>query len=111
MSVWKISSWLRQLSGEAGQTVASSSQRGAHQVSSASKLMLWAIFAVFAVLFAWAAVADVETVTRAEGRVVPTARLQTIQKLFCKIHKRDSWAKQKVPGSPKPCLLGPQPSA
>ena len=81
MSVWKISSWLRQLSGEAGQTVASSSQRGAHQVSSASKLMLWAIFAVFVVLFAWAAVADVETVTRAEGRVVPTARLQTIQNL------------------------------
>ncbi len=81
MSVWKISSWLRRLSGEAGQTVASSSQRGAHQVSSASKLMLWAIFAVFAVLFAWAAVADVETVTRAEGRVVPTARLQTIQNL------------------------------
>jgi adhesin transport system membrane fusion protein len=36
---------------------------------------------VFAVLFAWAAVADVETVTRAEGRVVPSARLQTIQNL------------------------------
>lgn len=81
MPMIKISSLLRQLTGDAGHTVAASSQRGAHQVSRASKLMLWAIFAVFAVLFVWAAVADVETITRAEGRVVPTARLQTIQNL------------------------------
>lgn len=76
-----MSSVLRRLTGEPGQTVASVSERGVGQVSGASKLLLWAIFAVFAVLFAWAAVADVETVTRAEGRVVPSARLQTIQNL------------------------------
>jgi adhesin transport system membrane fusion protein len=76
-----LSSLLRRLAGEPGRTAASSFERGAGQVRGASKVLLWAIFAVFAVLFVWAAFADVETVTRADGRVVPSARLQTIQNL------------------------------
>ena len=81
MSERKSSSWLGRWAGDTGSTVAASSQGGVGRVRSASKVLLWAIFVVFAVLFAWAAVADVETVTRAEGRVVPSARLQTIQNL------------------------------
>jgi hypothetical protein len=60
-----LSSLLRRLAGEPGRTAASSFERGAGQVRGASKVLLWAIFAVFAVLFVWAAFADVETVTRA----------------------------------------------
>ncbi len=81
MSKPKSTSWLGRWAGDTGATVAASSQGGVGQVRSASKVLLWAIFLVFAVLFAWAAVADVETVTRADGRVVPSARLQTIQNL------------------------------
>jgi adhesin transport system membrane fusion protein len=81
MSKRQSSSWLGRWSGDAGATVAESSRSGVGPVRSASKVLLWAIFLVFAVLFFWSAVADVETVTRAEGRVVPSARLQTIQNL------------------------------
>jgi adhesin transport system membrane fusion protein len=81
MKFWSISAWLGRWAGTSGSTVAAASHGGVGPVRSASKVLLWAIFAVFVILFAWAATADVETVTRAEGRVVPSARLQTIQNL------------------------------
>jgi adhesin transport system membrane fusion protein len=51
------------------------------EVSRASKLLLWSISAVFVALFTWIAVAEVDTVTRAEGRVIPSAKMQVIQNL------------------------------
>jgi adhesin transport system membrane fusion protein len=49
-----------------------------HQVSVG---LLYAIVAVFAVLIVWAAYAEVETLTRTDGRVIPSARLQVVQNL------------------------------
>lgn len=51
------------------------------QVRRASLWLMWAIAAFFIALSVWAAVAEIETVTRADGRVVPSAKLQVIQNL------------------------------
>jgi adhesin transport system membrane fusion protein len=47
----------------------------------ASTLLLGAITVFFIALFAWISVAEVETVTRAQGRVIPSGRLQVVQNL------------------------------
>ncbi len=59
--------------------VASGNKRG--QLRMASLWLLWFIAILFAVLFAWAAIAEIDTVTRADGRVIPSAKLQVIQNL------------------------------
>ena len=64
----------------APRTVAASSARGG-ALKRASALLLWAIALFFVVLFAWISVAEVDTVTRAEGRVIPSAKLQLVQNL------------------------------
>ncbi len=73
-------SWTDRLAGEAATTVVSSgSKRG--QLRLASLWLLWFITAMFVVLFIWAALAEIDTVTRADGRVIPSAKLQVIQNL------------------------------
>lgn len=44
-----------------------------------SSLLLFAIIALLAVATAWAAIAELDAVTRAEGRVVPSAEVQVVQ--------------------------------
>ena len=46
-----------------------------------SHVLMWFILAFFLVMILWAAVAEVDTVTRADGKVVPSARLQVMQSL------------------------------
>ncbi|MEN9315487.1 MAG: hypothetical protein RIS35_1880, partial [Pseudomonadota bacterium] len=64
---------------EAPLTIAGAGRLG--EVSRAATLLLWAIFAVFASLLAWSALAKIDTVTRATGKIVPSGRLQVIQSL------------------------------
>ncbi|SEK71579.1 membrane fusion protein, adhesin transport system [Kosakonia sacchari] len=45
------------------------------------RITLWAIFAFFICMFLWSALADIDEVTRGEGRAIPSARLQKIQNL------------------------------
>ncbi len=58
---------------------ASGNKRG--QLRLASLWLLWFIAILFAALFTWAALAEIDTVTRADGRVIPSAKLQVIQNL------------------------------
>lgn len=51
------------------------------EVSRASVLLLWVVAGCFLLLFVWISVAEVDTVTRGDGRVVPSAKLQVIQNL------------------------------
>ncbi len=51
------------------------------EVKKASILLLWAVVLVVSALLIWAAQAEVETVTRAEGKVVPSGRLQVVESL------------------------------
>ena len=51
------------------------------EVKRASSVLLLVVVLVFVLLAIWAALADVDTVTRAEGKVVPSARLQVVQSL------------------------------
>lgn len=51
------------------------------EVKRASGWLLGVIVTVFVALFLWAALAEVETVTRAQGKVIPSARLQVVQSL------------------------------
>lgn len=46
-----------------------------------SRLLLWIILACLAILIAWAALAQLDEVTRGEGRIVPVSRVQKIQSL------------------------------
>ena len=46
-----------------------------------SHVLMWFILGFFVVMIVWAAVAEVDTVTRADGKVVPSARLQVLQSL------------------------------
>ncbi|GHC14545.1 HlyD family type I secretion periplasmic adaptor subunit [Kushneria pakistanensis] len=46
-----------------------------------SRILLWVLLAVLGAFIAWAALAHVEIVTRGNGQVVPSTRLQTIQNL------------------------------
>lgn len=61
-------------------TVAGGAMRGG-ALKRTSTLLLWTIALSFVVLFVWIALAEVDTVTRAEGRVIPSARLQLVQNL------------------------------
>ena len=51
------------------------------QARLSSKILLWTIFGVVFTFFVWAAIARVDDLTRADGRVIPSARLQVIQNL------------------------------
>jgi len=51
------------------------------KVSRDSSVLLGVICFVFAAFFVWASVARVDDLTRADGRVIPSARLQIIQNL------------------------------
>ena len=63
-----------------GATVAASGSAGP-QLRRASQILLWGITLILVALFAWAALTDVDTVTRAEGRVIPSAKMQVIQNM------------------------------
>jgi adhesin transport system membrane fusion protein len=71
---------LDRLAGGGGRTVAEKGQKGP-QVKRASLVLLWSITLIFLVLSVWIAVAEVDTVTRAEGRVMPSAKMQVLQNL------------------------------
>ena len=76
----RLKAWFDRYAGTSASTVAASSKAGA-QVKRASLIMLWTIAGFFVLMFAWIAVAEVDTVTRADGRVIPSAKLQVIQNL------------------------------
>ena len=61
-------------------TVEASGRRG-HQMRRASLMLLWTIALFFAGMFVWISVAEVDTVSRAEGRVMPSAKMQVVQNL------------------------------
>jgi adhesin transport system membrane fusion protein len=52
-----------------------------HKVSRSSSLLLIVILSVFVSFFVWASIAEVDDLTRADGRVIPSAHLQIIQNL------------------------------
>lgn len=62
-------------------TVADSAARGGLPMRRAALWLLWAVLGFFVVFFVWAALAEIDTVTRADGRVIPSAKLQVIQNL------------------------------
>lgn len=45
------------------------------------RVTLWAIFAFFIAMIFWASLANIDEVTRGEGRAIPSSRLQKIQNL------------------------------
>ncbi|MFO7581392.1 HlyD family type I secretion periplasmic adaptor subunit [Guyparkeria sp.] len=59
---------------ELGDTRVSRARGGSH-------LILWVSLAVLVLFIAWASWAEIDTVTRGEGQVVPLTRMQTIQSL------------------------------
>ena len=76
----RLKAWIDRYAGTSASTVAASANATA-QVKRASLFMLWTIAGFFVVMFVWIAVAEVDTVTRADGRVIPSAKLQVIQNL------------------------------
>ena len=76
----RLKAWIDRYAGTSASTVAASANATA-QVKRASLFMLWTMAAFFIVMFVWIAVAEVDTVTRADGRVIPSAKLQVIQNL------------------------------
>ncbi len=76
----RLKAWVERYAGEAATTVAGSSAEGS-QVKRASLLLLWAIALFFLIIAVWITFAEVDTVTRADGRVIPSAKLQVIQNL------------------------------
>ena len=46
-----------------------------------AKLLLWSCFLFFIVAFIWAAWAELDEVTRGDGKVIPSKQLQVIQNL------------------------------
>lgn len=46
-----------------------------------SLVLLWSITALLMVLLVWSAVAEIEDLTRTDGRVIPSARVQLVQNL------------------------------
>jgi adhesin transport system membrane fusion protein len=65
--------------GRRGESIAEASRIG--EISRASNLLLMAIALSFAALLTWAAVAEIDTVAQASGKVVPSARVQLMQSL------------------------------
>lgn len=45
------------------------------------RITLWAILGFFIIMTAWAALADIDEVTRGDGKAIPSSRLQKIQNL------------------------------
>lgn len=45
------------------------------------RITLWAILAFFVIMIAWASLADIDEVTRGDGKAIPSSRLQKIQNL------------------------------
>lgn len=45
------------------------------------RVTLWAIFAFFIAMIFWASLANIDEVTRGEGRAIPSSRLQKVQNL------------------------------
>jgi adhesin transport system membrane fusion protein len=45
------------------------------------RLILWAVLILFFVFFIWAAVSEVEEVTRGDGKVIPASQIQVVQNL------------------------------
>lgn len=50
-------------------------------VSRVAHLLLFSIFLVFAVFFGWAYVAELDEVTRGEGKIIPSGQTKTVQHL------------------------------
>ncbi len=75
-----LKKWIERYAGSDATTVAGSAA-DAGQVSRASLIMLWSITGFFVAMFIWIAVAEVDNVTRADGRVIPSAKMQVIQNL------------------------------
>jgi adhesin transport system membrane fusion protein len=80
LSPSRLKAWFDRYAGTSARTVAASANATA-QVKRASLFMLWTMAGFFVVMFVWIAVAEVDTVTRADGRVIPSAKLQVIQNL------------------------------
>ena len=76
----RLKNWVDRYAGDAPTTVAASAAAGV-QINRASRLLLWSISGFFVLLFAWITFAEVDNVTRAEGRVIPSAKMQVIQNL------------------------------
>ena len=76
----RLKKWVDSYAGEGASTIVASGS-GKGQIKRASLLLLWGITLFFVVLFAWIAIAEVDNVTRAEGRVMPSAKMQVIQNL------------------------------
>ena len=76
----RLKAWVDRYAGAPATTVAASAN-GMGQIRRASLFMLWAIAGFFVLMFIWIAFAEVDNVTRAEGRVIPSAKLQVIQNL------------------------------
>ena len=65
--------------GKRGESIAEASRIG--EISRASNILLFAIAGSFAALITWAALAEIDTVAQASGKVVPSARVQLMQSL------------------------------
>ena len=76
----RLTAWVERYAGSADTTVAGSASQGP-QIRRASLWLLWVITGVFVALFIWITFAEVDTVTRADGRVIPSAKMQVIQNL------------------------------
>jgi adhesin transport system membrane fusion protein len=76
----RLKKWVDSYAGEGASTIVASGS-GKGQIKRASLLLLWGIALFFVALFAWIAIAEVDNVTRAEGRVMPSAKMQVIQNL------------------------------
>lgn len=76
----RITAWINRYAGEASTTVATSGGEGT-QLRRASLWLLWSIGGFFLILFVWITFAEVDNITHAEGRVIPSAKLQVIQNL------------------------------
>ena len=76
----RIKLWLEHYAGEGATTVAGNAAAKG-QINRASLYLLWSITGFFVAMFVWIAIAEVDTVTRADGRVIPSAKMQVIQNL------------------------------
>src|SRR3546814_11648552 len=47
----------------------------------ASNILLWAIIAFFVIFIAWAALTELDRTVHAQGRVIPSSRLQVVSNL------------------------------
>ena len=72
--------WLDRYAGDAAVSVAGGIADGG-QMQKLSLLLLWSIAGFFVAMLVWMTFAEVDTVTHADGRVIPSAKLQIIQNL------------------------------